>query len=907
MPERGAKDRRRFAAALLVTLAVTPAVSWAQAEVPAVRGERIEVTGSNIRRLEGEGALPIQTISRADLDRDGVQSAQDIIDRISANQSFGGWSEAKGIGDTLMGFTAASLRGLGRQRTLVLLDGRRVAPYAVGAGAGVDLSAIPVSAIERIEVLKDGASAIYGTDAIGGVINFILRRDFRGVELGVHGLATEYGGGNSWRVNLAAGVGDLARDGYNFFVTADHLHQDALRSADRESTRTAYLPWLGVDLTSSSTFPANISQRGGFTGARNPTIPATGATPQSCLPPLSFPTAAAPLQCQFDFAAVIDSVPPSDKTHLIARFTSSLRSGDQWFAELSGYRGSFEGRVSPTPVRQFTPDNAPMTLPPSSPYYPAAFVASLGGDPTRPVDLRYRTVELGPRVEKLSSELWRAVVGLQGLLWGWEYHASANYTMNRQVATSVSGQVSERAFGALLRSGIVNPFGPNSDDVVRQMQATQITGQESDNRASNLSADFKVTRSLWELASGPLAVAFGLEARRESLEQINAEILYSGDILGGGGALPSLAETRRRVGSVFAEASVPLSSSLEGNLAVRGDRYSDFGTTFNPKATLRWQPARDVLLRLSYGSGFRAPTLSDLFLPPVHAFIQDSDPIRCPVTQSPDDCEGEFRIDEGGNPALKPEKSRQLNAGIVLEPAAGLSMTLDYYRVAIRDVIDILTPQAALADYALWGASRVFRRPPDADSPSLPGPIDLILATQINIGTLRTSGVDLDIHARMPAGGHGRIALAFTGTYVIDYRVGVIEGLAPTGVGRRGVNDGAVSRWRHHASFDWSGGPWGATLSQTFQNGYRETDFTSCDPFGRNCTADRRVGSYSTWDFQVRYGGLRNATFALGVRNAFDRAPPTSNQGSTFQVGIDPSYGDARGRMFFASMRYAFK
>jgi iron complex outermembrane receptor protein len=892
---------------VLGALVATPALSWAQeAQIPAQARERIEITGSNIRRVEGEGALPLQVITRAELDRDGVQSAQDIVDRISANQSFGGWTDAKGIGSTLMGFTAASLRGLGAQRTLVLLDGRRVAPYALSGGAGVDLSAIPVSAIERIEVLKDGASAIYGSDAIGGVINFILRRDFHGLDLGVHYLGTQHGGGNTWRANLAAGVGDLARDGYNFFITADHLHQDALRTADRESTRTAYLPALGVDQTSQNTFPANIAQSGGFAGVRNPTIPATGATPQSCRPPLSFPTIASPRQCRFDYAAVIDATPPSEKTNIIARFTSALRSGDQVFAELSAYRGFFESRISPTPVSSaFT--YTPMTLPPSSPYYPAAFVASLGGDPTQPIDVRYRTVELGPRVDDLRSQLWRAIVGVQGLRWGWEYRASANYMMNRQVVSAVSGEISESAFGPLLRSGVVNPFGANSDEVLQQMRATQIIGRESDNRAGNISADFKMSREVLTLPSGPLAIALGMEARRESLEQVNAEFLYSGDEIGGVGALPSLTQVRRRVGSVFAEASVPLTSSIEGNVAMRGDRYNDFGTTFNPKGTLRWQASRDVLFRLSYGTGFRAPTLSDLFLPPYFGLINGSDPIRCPVTQSENDCNADFRVNAGGNPALKPERSRQLNAGIVLEPVAGLSMTLDYYRVEIRDLIDTLPADAALADYARWGASRVFRKPPDAAFPALPGPIDLILETQINIGTLRTSGVDLDVRARLVPGSYGRIVLAFTGTYVIDYRPGEFQELAPTGAGRRSAFDGAVSRWRHHASIDWSGGPWAATLSQTFQYGYREPDLTSCDQFRGNCTADRRVGSYSVWDVQVRYTGLRNITLALGARNAFDRAPPLTNQNGTFQVGIDPNYADPRGRMFFGSMRYAFK
>ncbi|HEY7944725.1 MAG TPA: TonB-dependent receptor plug domain-containing protein, partial [Casimicrobiaceae bacterium] len=305
-------QRKRFALALasvvgvggLAALAGAPAYAQTQ-PAPAVK-ERIEVTGSSIRRVEGEGALPVQVMTRADIEKSGSQTVMDLIDRLSAAQSIGNFNNTLGEGTTLVGFNGVSLRGLGTQRSLVLIDGKRTAPYALSntsspSAAGVDLNSIPLSAIERVEILKDGASALYGSDAIGGVINFILRKDFRGAEASFTMLDSDHGGGGSRRYNAIVGAGDLAKDHYNVFITADYLDQFNLRAADRQISHSAYLPQFGADRTSGNSLPANISQSLGdfapnapgvpFSGTHNPTNPA-------CLPPFSFPTVGSPSQCR---------------------------------------------------------------------------------------------------------------------------------------------------------------------------------------------------------------------------------------------------------------------------------------------------------------------------------------------------------------------------------------------------------------------------------------------------------------------------------------------------------------------------------------------------------------------------------------------------------------------------------
>ena len=871
---------------------------------------RIEVTGSNLKVVEGESGLPVQVITRETMLEGGVQTMQELLARISANQSFGGFNEAMGIGSTLVGFTSASLRGLGSQRTLVLLNGRRLAPYALSGGQSVDLSGIPSSALERVEVLKDGASAIYGSDAIGGVINFILRKDYAGVEVGGNYYGTEQGGGNNTRVYATAGTGSLVRDGYNVFVSADYFRQQALSAAERASTRTTYLPDIGLNGTSQNVYPANIGQPGGFAGARNPTIPFPGgATPESCIAPYSFVIPRFPALCVFDPASVIDSIPEAEKANVVARLTWRLDPDHEFFAEGAYYQGSVTQKISPTPVAPFLA-MSPMTLPPDSPFYPADFVAGLpNGDPARAIRLLYRTVELGPRVDSVDVDQWNAAVGMQGTVKGWDYVLAGTYTANRQRDQYESGYVYESRFGPLLRSGVINPFGPNTPEVVDQMRATQVTGQANDNRASNYGASLKVSGDAAKLSAGPVAVAAGIDARRESLEQSNSDFVVGGDVLGGAGAIPSLTSSSRTVWSLLGEVNVPLVAGLDANLAVRYDHYSDFGGTTNPKVTLRWQPSKAMLLRASYGSGYRAPTLSDLFQPQ-SIVVTDSyaDPLRCPVTEAEADCAAmPLRI--GGNTALQPETSRQVNAGIVVEPGAGFSASLDYYRVTVNDVIDLVGIDAIFNDYARWAPGYVVRRPPDESHPALPGPIEYVVQYPTNVGTLRTSGIDVGLQWRGPATAAGRFSLALNGTYVLDYEhTGFASGAAPTGVGARGDSGvGMISRYRQYAQVGWTFGAFGATLANTFQSGYREVDLLSCDPDTGVCPGTRHVASYTVWDLQARYTGIANATLSLGVQNLFDRAPPVSSQTTTFHAGIDPTYADPRGRVFYGTLQYAFR
>jgi len=306
-------QRKKVASALAYMLGVGGAVSLIAAPVQAA-DIKVDVTGSNIKRVEGEGALPVQVMTKEDIDKTGATTAYDLLNFISANNSGGNISLGNVIGASTFSAQTASLRGLGGQGTLILVNGKRVQSFAaeVQGVYGVNLDVIPFSAIDRVEVLKDGASAIYGSDAIGGVINFITRQDYKGYEaFAQYGAPTRSGGGEAWNANASAGWGDLSKDRYNIFFNASYQEQKPLLQKDRNFSKTAYLPDIAYNTLSGNTFPAYISTG----GIGSPDYPQCNTIPGDI-------NAAG--RCRFDPAAYdnVESIPDQKVTNVYgsARF-----------------------------------------------------------------------------------------------------------------------------------------------------------------------------------------------------------------------------------------------------------------------------------------------------------------------------------------------------------------------------------------------------------------------------------------------------------------------------------------------------------------------------------------------------------------------------------------------------------
>jgi iron complex outermembrane receptor protein len=328
---------------------------------------------------------------------------------------------------------------------------------------------------------------------------------------------------------------------------------------------------------------------------------------------------------------------------------------------------------------------------------------------------------------------------------------------------------------------------------------------------------------------------------------------------------------------------------------------------------LRWQPVRALLLRTSWGTGFRAPTLYDLFTPLTQRAVFGAslqDPLRCPITQLPSDCPGAFGgafpAAAGGNRNLGPEKSEQINAGVAWEPMHGLSLDVDYWQINKRNVIGTLDPAAVFADFERYAQTNIVRGPVDPGFPALPGPIETVLLNEQNLGDLRTSGVDVGAHWSTAIPRIGAFAFGFDGSYVLKWDE-QLDGIHYTStLGRKvAAINGPVPRWKHHASLNWERAPFGATIGETLQSGYLDANV---DRAGAQLPVPpRRVGAYDIWDVEARYSAPFHATIALGIRNLLDRAPPFSNQPFTRQVGYDPTYADPAGRTYYVRLSYAFR
>ncbi|CAG0959667.1 Colicin I receptor [Burkholderiales bacterium] len=880
------------------SLAVSGTPVTAQENAAEVRDRlRVEVTGSHIPRPELESALPLQVITSEDIARSGATSVAGLMSQVSANLL--GATDATTLGSFNPGLSSINLRGIGAGDTLVLLNGRRVANYAFD-GSAVDVNAIPLAAIERIEILKDGASAIYGTDAVAGVVNFILRKSFAGLEVSGLGSWPEQGGGRQRQASVTAGTGDLVKDGYNLFATVTWQKDDPLQAIDRSFSRTGYLPDAGVIQMPPTTFPSNIFD---LPSVRlyNPSFSS------GCAPPYSLPVSSARTpgdKCGFDEAAYRMTLPQTERVNIYGRGTLRVAPDHAVYVELAWADTKFTSSVSPTPVAAFTNPGFESTYyPAGGPYYPTAFAEANGitGD----LDLVYRTTPLGGRVSRVDTSAGRAVLGADGVVAGWDYDASLTWSRNDQSDSLRNGWVSLSRLQQAMATGLVNPFGESGPEGDALLAGTQVMGETHAARGTTLDFLVKGSRELVALPGGPLVVALGMEARRERLDNAYTSIVTEGDVLGIPIAFQS-ASGSRNAQALFAEASLPFAAGFEAQAAVRYDHYSDFGSTTNPKFALRWQPDPRLLLRSSWGQGFRAPPIYDLHTPQQSSFLLFyEDPLRCPTTGADTDCIVLPAVN-GGNPDLRPETSEQFSAGIVFEPVRGLSIAVDYWNLRKSNLIGGLFPETVLGHPELYGDTNIVRGPVDPLYPTLPGPIENVILTQQNLGTLKTSGIDVDIAWRGPATPAGRFSFSLNGTYIAEWKLqpqGSALGYV-SALGRNGTDvPGPIPRWRHHASLGWQYGAWSGTLAQTFQSGYEDVNlFNTVPP-----PTPRQVSNYEVWDVQGRYTGWKNTTVVLGIKNLLDRDPPFSNQVFFPQVGYDPSYADPRGRTWYLQLAYAFR
>jgi iron complex outermembrane receptor protein len=906
---------KKLSVAVLRALGIGIAVTIAAPAIAqqAQKLDKIEVTGSNIKRIEGESALPVTVISREQIEREGIQTAMEVIERLSSNSSVGGVNSQGSIGATGTGFSSASLRGLGGTRTLVLMNGRRLANTAFQGGM-VDINAIPLSAVERVEILTDGASAIYGTDAIAGVINFVLRKDFTGLDAYAYYGDSEEGGGKVKRATGTFGFGDLDRDRFNVFGSVDYAKITEIKAAQRTFSSTSYLPNAtggNYDRTSGNSIPGNVFLPAvpGRTGTtRSPAYP-------DCLPPYSFPTANPNTagQCRFDFASVIDILPPSESWNAFGQARFRISANHEAFIEGAWQRTETIARSSPPPISSATIlSGDAVTVSPSSPFYPTALATQYGVN-GQTLEVFWRGLELGPRTDDNEVEQSRIVVGLTGVLGGWDYTTAYNYSTSKATDTWIAGWSRGSQLLPILNSGRINLFGLNSGAALDELRTALINEPVIKAKGETSELDFRASRELMQLTSGPLALAAGGSLRQEKFEFISSQTVQDADVPGLGGSISTVPSVSRNINAVFAEVNVPILRTLEMNAALRYDDYEDVGSTTNPKVSLRWTPTKEVLLRTAWGKGFRAPSMPELNTPIFYGATGGNydDPVRCPVTGSPRDCNTQFTSQQGGNLALKPEKSKNFTFGLVIEPAPGLSFSADYYSIKIDNVIGTPAEEPIFANIPASEAAGLIVRYAQGstgcqnNAPGLPCPINYGVQTLVNLTELKTEGIDVNASYRFPSFGWGRVSVGFNGTYLMKWDQKSVGqdtqrlagqyggGVAATVIGLGAT--GGFPHWKHNATISADMGPWQATLNQLFVGHYTDAD------------AVRTVGTYNVWGINGAYTGLKGFTFTLGVKNLFDTDPPFTRQTQSFQVGYDPALADPTGRFFYGAVRYRFK
>ncbi|MET3119324.1 iron complex outermembrane receptor protein [Undibacterium sp. GrIS 1.8] len=888
----------RYALGLSAVLGCVSPSAFAQAEADAAKVQRVEITGSSIKRLDAETAMPLQILTRAEIDKSGVTTAAELLSKISASAAaLTDGASFSDNGGTQRGFNGANLRGIGVSSTLILLNGRRLANFASpGNSSGVDLNSIPAAAISRVEVLKDGASAIYGTDAIGGVINFITRPDYQGAEVSAYTGGTQHGGAGKNIVTLSGGLGDLTKDRYNVMAVVNVQDSQSLRSTQRDWIGSAYQPDINLDVSSSNTYPANVRRTkasGSATGSRlNPSAPNCNP-PSTVYAPGSFVGSQA---CLYDYMHDTEIFPESKRFSLLSRGQYALNDDTTLFAEVLHSDTKTTYRISPLTVSDL---NYPL---PSAGgiYYPSSLITTN----QTPLRVGLRLSEAGPRTNEVDAVAQRIVLGAKGSVAGWDYDTALNHSVSTVDDKYVNGYVRTSLFNAAFLSGKINPFGPSGADGLALLNAAKISDAARHSRGTTDSLDAKASRELFDMAGGKAAVAVGAEYRREKLDFTPSALLAAGEIRGDGAAAAYGGD--RDVKAIYAEFNFPVLKNVETQFALRHDRYNDVGGTTNPKVGIRWNPTKEIIFRGSYGTGFRAPTLTDLHEPARVGQTSGvyNDPLGCikvgaiDNTKNPDYCGIQPNLIKGGTADLKPETSKQYSFGFVFEPMRTLTTSIDYWRIQKSDTL--LANEGAYFSDPTHNSAYVVRAAADPTLPGIPGAIVSVDGRTHNIGTLDTSGIDLNVNWRLPANDIGKFAVSLNGTYVFDYKTKTTN--ASPEINGVGVftDTQVVQRWRHTLTFDFDRGPWGATVQQTFYQGYQDQN---PNPDG----SVRRVGSYALWDMSGSYK-LSNATsFRVGIKNLLDTNPPRSNQVYSFLAGYDPSYTDPRGRFFYASVNYAFK
>ncbi|MBC2607804.1 TonB-dependent receptor plug domain-containing protein [Pelagicoccus albus] len=828
------------------------------------------VTGSRIRRIDLETPSPVLVISRDELDATGFATVGDalralpIVNGQSLNSADAGTSFTPGV-------SSLNLRGLGNNNTLALINGRRAALYPSpgfnGFQSVFDYNSVPVSAIESIQIQKDGASAIYGSDAVAGVVNIELRKDFEGMQ-------TQISFGDTWDTGsfeekffAIAGTGN---EKTSIVYTVDFTKRNALFARDLDYTDSADATDLGsYDWSSSAPPSANVR---GLDPALFPQFPSGWATTNGVM--LDYQDGVSiddfvAGNVYYNFQEEQSLFPEQRSLGFYSYLTHEISDTVQAFAEVSYRHLEMNVLAAPTPAFFFNEngdsDAGTLVMPVENPYNP--FGVELDA-------LRWRMVESGPRENDLVIQYPRFVGGLQGEIgfdWTWEtsvaYSKSSLTNYNRN---SVVDDLLQDALNGIEIDGetlYANPFGTNDPRVIDYFTVEN----PNDDSYEALILGANASGVITDMPAGPLGVAFGVEYREDNLESVGTILNETSQIVGGSAGTNTFGY--RDVTSAYAELSVPVLENLELQLAARYEDYSDFGDTTKPKAAFKFRPTDWLLFRASYGQSFRAPDLSYLYAQQSTSFSSSQliDP------KNPDVPAQQIRSITGGNPDLGPEETDVTYAGIIISPSEtpflkDFQFSFEFFEFDQSGLIDSLSASEALTlEDTIPGL--VVRAAPAAGQTY--GQILYVNSNFQNIDSAKMSGYDIGIKWLKETDNLGDFRVSVDATMNDSY----------TYDGYELIGTDNYPEWRGTARFAWNKNDWAASLYVLYIDEYP------------SIYADYGVpGTESQWLFnpQVSYSGLYDTKVTFGVRNVFNSEPPRDKDESmtvnTSVNSIEPAF-----------------
>lgn len=785
--------------------------------------QRVEITGSSIRRVDAETASPVQVLTSADIEKSGKGSVAELLQTLAVdNQGSVPTTFGNGFAS---GASGISMRGLGAASTLVLINGRRAAPYGLaddGQKVFFDLNTIPLEAVDRVEVLKDGASAIYGSDAIAGVVNIILKREYQGTAIKVSYGESKYHDGEETRLSFTHGFGSLDNDKFNILFNVELSDKNAIWNRDRAgrgAVGRADLRDLGYDanaalggtgaiigndpLYASGGTAAGSSVLG---NVRNPVQQITSDID----PDTGLPIFANRYYSRGETPSATNGFTRAQTNAICSNLTSHrqgdpgggcLIDGPQQYSQIQPssesvnamLRGNFQLSQDVLGYAEFmyyNSDSTSSTTPSGvsgSVGYPGGPVSNAGvslgaAHPDNPyfgtaARLRYLAWDVGPRVSNIKSDFSRFVAGVKGTAFDWDFDTAVLWSqsnvsnsrtgyLQRDVAfallnptaANVAAATANSAAYRALPAGTLWRIGENAGLNSQAMYAALSPTISNDAQSNTSGIDFRASKELMQLSGGPLGIALGAEFRHESVFLEPTQGTERGNIIGLG---YSAYDGQRNITAAFAEVNAPVIKGLEVNGAVRVDHYTDVGNSYTPKVGVKWAPVRQFAVRGTFAMGFRAPSPAENGKGGLAAFSSAVDSVRCALGIAGTCDAATVAIITSPNPDLKPEKSRNITLGLVFEPMPGTNISVDAWQIIRKNEINQETSGSAIR------AGHVVRDAAGAVSPADPGPILAVLTNYVNSNKTTVRGIDLDLRQQFNLGTAGKFTAGLNWTHLL--------------------------------------------------------------------------------------------------------------------------------------------